>query len=307
MVLFTKDMRCKSLDFKYILVIIIVMVIILITDTTNFSEDIKMQFLYIFGRNHRAFLLSLIFLAFTLHTSTATADGHSPHSVSANVTLTSDYVYRGVTQTNEDPALQGGFDYAHQSGFYLGVWASSIEFQSGAEVPANLDTAPDFGSMEIDIYGGMSGSFQNGIGWDIGALYYLYPDQDEDGGNDYDFVEFYGSLSYEWDHEYSPSADVGVAYSPDYFGEDDTGIWVHGGLGFSTPMVDPYIQVGYLDVDGDKTTAGGYDYLYYAVGVSKTIDKLTFDLSWQDASDYDSCGDGDDLCEAIVFSVSSSF
>ena len=256
-----------------------------------------MQFLYIFGRSYKAFTSVLLFLAFIFHTSTVTADGHSPHSVSANVMLTSDYVYRGITQTNEDPALQGGFDYAHESGLYLGVWASSIEFRPEAEDP---------GSMEIDVYGGMSGSFQNGIGWDIGALYYLYPDQNEDVDGDYDFLEFYGSLSYEWDHEYSPSADVGIAYSPDFYGEDDTGIWVHGGLGFSTAMVDPYIQVGYQDVDGDKTTGadGGFDYLYYAVGVSKTIDILTFDLSWHDASDLSGC---DDACEAVVFSVSSSF
>ena len=285
-----------------------------------------MKFLSIFSRAHKASLGGLLFLLFTTYTPSVFAEAHTPHSFSANVTLTSDYVYRGITQTNEDPALQGGFDYSHESGFYLGVWASSLEFQSendfdgGLEVPATAITrhdtdptlrivdytTPDYGSIEIDIYGGMSGEFQNGLGWDVGALYYYYPEQDEDEGIDYDFLEVYGSLSYTWDTEYQPSADVGVAYSPDFYGEDDTGVWVHGGLGFSIPdMVDPYVQVGYQDVDGDKTTPEGFDYTYYAVGVSKTIDKLTFDLSWHDATD--ACDGDDDPCEAVVFSVSSSW
>ncbi|MDA0188827.1 MAG: TorF family putative porin, partial [Proteobacteria bacterium] len=49
----------------------------------------------------------------------------SPHSVTGNVTLASEYIYRGIGQTNREPAIQGGFDYAHSSGFYLGTWASS--------------------------------------------------------------------------------------------------------------------------------------------------------------------------------------
>ena len=272
-----------------------------------------MKFLFIFGRANKASLGGLLFLLFTTYTPSAFAEGHSPHSFSANVTLTSDYVYRGITQTNEDPALQGGFDYSHASGFYLGVWASSIEFQSESEteipVPAGANmvthTNQDFGSIEIDIYGGMSGEFQNGLGWDVGALYYYYPEQDEDAGGDYDFLELYGSLSYTWDTEYQPTADIGVAYTPDFYGEEDTGIWVHGGLGFSIPnMVDPYVQVGYQDVEGDPS-ADGFDYTYYAVGVSKSFDKFTFDLSWHDASD--ACDDDDDPCEAVVFSVSSSW
>ena len=258
-----------------------------------------MKFLSIFSRAYKASLGGLLFLLFTIHTPSVFADAHTPHSFSANVTLTSDYVYRGVTQTNEGPALQGGFDYSHASGFYLGVWASNLEFNGE-------DTTND-PSLEIDVYGGMSGEFQNGLGWDVGALYYIYPDQNEDTANDYDFLELYGSLSYTWDTEYQPTADIGVAYSPDFYGEDDTGIWVHGGLGFSIPdMVDPYVQVGYQDVDGDKST-DGFDYTYYAIGVSKTIDILTFDLSWQDSDSPVCDGGDDDFCEAVVFSISSSF
>ena len=256
-----------------------------------------MKFLSIFSRANKASLGGLLFLLFTTHAPSAFADGHSPHSLSANVTLTSDYVYRGISQTNEGPALQGGFDYSHESGFYLGVWASNLEFNG----PTDNDP-----SLEIDVYGGISGEFQNGIGWDVGALYYAYPDQNEDTANDYDFLEFYGSLSYAWD---AVEADIGVAYSADFYGENDEAIWWHGGLGIDMGMVNPYVQVGYQDVEGDKLTPNGFDYTYYAVGVSTSVDMLTFDLSWQDADDKacEAYGVGDDFCEAFVFSVSSSF
>ena len=260
-----------------------------------------MKFLSIFSRANKASLGGLLFLLFTTHAPSVFADGHSPHSFSANVTLTSDYVYRGISQTNENPALQGGLDYSYDSSypfdFYLGVWASNVEFNGGGDNAA---------SLEIDVYGGMKGELANGLGWDLGIMYYAYPDQNEDGGIDYDFYEFYGSLSYTWD---IATADIGVAYTTDFFGEDNEAIWWHGGLGLDMGIVNPYIQLGYQDVEGDRTTGDelGFDYTYYAVGVSTSVDVLTFDLSWQEA--YGDCNplvDGD-LCDSLVFSVSSSF
>lgn len=258
-----------------------------------------MKNFHIFCNKLNKTLLASVFSAvlFTLLPSTALAE-ESPHSFSGNVMLTSEYVYRGLAQTNEDPAIQGGFDYAHESGFYLGVWASNLEFGT---------TATNEPSIEIDIYGGVSGQFDNGLGWDLGVLYYIYPDQNADSGADYDFLEFYGSFNYEWDTDYKPTVEVGFAYSPDFFGEDDTGLWVHSGLGLTlADSFNVYANVGYQDVDGDKTTPEGFDYFYYAIGVSKSIDILTFDLAWHDATDYCESGDND-TCEALVFSVSSSW
>ena len=241
-------------------------------------------------------LFSFVLLAL-FPTYVASEESASPHSFSGNVTLASEYVYRGLTQTNEDPALQGGFDYSHESGFYLGVWASNLEFGS---------MATDQPSLEINVYGGVASEFANGIGWDLGALYYIYPDQNEDVDGDYDFLELYASLSYEWGTEYKPAATIGFAYSPDFYGEDDTGLWVHGGLGLTVADgFNVYANAGYQDVDGDKTTPEGFDYFTYTVGVSKTIDILTFDLAWHDATD--ACDGDNDPCEALVFSLSSSW
>jgi uncharacterized protein (TIGR02001 family) len=97
---------------------------------------------------------------------------------SANVGVTSNYVWRGVTQSEDSLAVFGGLDYAHDSGWYAGTWASSVSF------------ADDDG-VEVDLYGGYSGG--DAITYDVGFIYYLYPDYDE-----VDYGEMYGSVGWEW-------------------------------------------------------------------------------------------------------------
>lgn len=92
----------------------------------------------------------------------------SPHTVTANVGLASEYRYRGIGQTNARPALQGGVDYAHASGGYAGVWGSNVSWLSDAGGGAVSN------SVEIDVYGGYKGS-AGGIGYDLGLLQYWYP------------------------------------------------------------------------------------------------------------------------------------
>ena len=86
-----------------------------------------------------------------------------------NVALTSDYRYRGLSQSRLDPALQGGADYSHSpTGLYAGVWGSTIKWIKDA--PYNGDA-----NVEIDLYGGKKGEIAPGISYDVGGLYYLYP------------------------------------------------------------------------------------------------------------------------------------
>ena len=89
---------------------------------------------------------------------------------SANVGLSSNYVWRGVSQTADEIAVSGGFDYNAESGFYAGVWGSNVSFNG-----------EDGGGNEFDIYGGWANDM-----FDIGVLNYRYP-----GGNDLDFTELY--------------------------------------------------------------------------------------------------------------------
>ena len=121
----------------------------------------------------------------------------SPHTFTGNVGLFSQYVFRGISQTNEDPALQGGFDYSHASGFYLGTWASNISWLNDA--PAGVDPAYSSSSMEIDVYGGYRGAFgETGIGYDVGLLQYIYPGDRNPGITKADTLEAYAALTWSF-------------------------------------------------------------------------------------------------------------
>jgi uncharacterized protein (TIGR02001 family) len=102
--------------------------------------------------------------------------GAANAAVEANIGATSNYVWRGVTQTSDDATLQGGVDYSNEEGFSLGAWASDVKFADG---------------YELDIYGGYSAESASGIGYSVGFTQYLYPD----AATDIDFLEIYGSVS----------------------------------------------------------------------------------------------------------------
>lgn len=105
--------------------------------------------------------------------------------LSFNLSLTSDYRYRGISQTRLKPALQGGLDYAHASGFYVGAWASTIKWIKDAG--GNAD-------VELDLYGGYKTEVAPGLTLDVGGLQYVYArNQLHPSANTF---ELYGALSY---------------------------------------------------------------------------------------------------------------
>ena len=87
--------------------------------------------------------------------------------VSGSVALTSDYIFRGISQNNQEPALQAGVEYAADSGFYVGSWGSNVSWLSDTPVVDN-DIS---NSVELDFYGGYRGKFNDTVGFDVGALY----------------------------------------------------------------------------------------------------------------------------------------
>jgi uncharacterized protein (TIGR02001 family) len=152
----------------------------------------------------------------------AAAAAQSPASpVTGNLSLVSDYRFRGVSQTYLGPAIQGGFDYAHPTGIYLGNWNSSVSsavFTGGS-------------GIEMDFYGGWKKSFGD-IGVDVGAIYYWYPNAEcnqnnacpTSGSAKFDNFEIYGGVSWKW-----ASAKLFYALS-DYFGlanEQAAGYWTN--------------------------------------------------------------------------------
>lgn len=187
--------------------------------------------------------------------------------VVGNVALTTDYVWRGITQALEDPAIQGGFDYAAENGIYLGVWGSNVDF-GGAE------------SLELDIYGGWAKEFENGIGIDFGFIEYTY--HGGSGAGDSDFTEYYAGASY---------AGFGVTY---YVGDEfDDNLEVSYGYDFD--------KVSLGVVYGDYDT-----YNYYSASISTEYAGLGFDLTFHD-NDIDALGDSavEDLLDSrLVFTIS---
>lgn len=118
------------------------------------------------------------------------AAAESPHTVSVNLGIASEYKFRGISQTNGDPAVQGGIDYSHASGIYLGTWASNVSWLSDAGGGAISN------SIEMDFYGGYKGTV-GGIGYDVGVLRYYYPGSYPAGTTSPNTTELYVAGSWQ--------------------------------------------------------------------------------------------------------------
>jgi len=209
----------------------------------------------------------------------AMAAEESPHKLSANVTLTSDYIFRGITQTGGDPAIQGGFDYTHSSGFYLGTWASNVgwieDFQGYTK-----------GNVEIDLYGGFRGNIgKSDFTFDVGAIQYWYPGDKPAGIPDADTSEIYGAVGWKW---------FTVKYSY-YLSDEVFGIPSNGGdylaVSGSLPVGETGLTLGasWGTFNFDDTPAADYDdwsvSATYDMGkVSKVTEGVTVGLKYTDTN-----------------------
>lgn len=114
----------------------------------------------------------------------------SPITVTGSVSLTTDYRFRGLSQSNKDFAAQSSININHESGLYGGTWVSTLDDQK---------SLPGYGDAEVDLYAGYTKTLANGLGFDVGMLYYFYVDAPNKFGgadNDTDFFEPYASVNY---------------------------------------------------------------------------------------------------------------
>jgi len=219
--------------------------------------------------------------------------------LSANVALTTDYVFRGFSQTDEGPAIQGGFD-ASYGAFYAGVWASNLDFGAA---PVGTGDAAD---IEIDWYGGFKHSIRN-IEFDLGVIYYSYPNAADLPGAELDFVE----LKFGW--SYTLFKDLGVSttlyYSPEYTGEIGDNFVLETSL--EKPLGRGFSLSGTLGNQWGDEGDGGFDYTYWNVGVSKSFyqDKFSLDVRYWDTADVAGCSTASPFqCDSrVVGTLSSSF
>jgi len=117
----------------------------------------------------------------TLLSTVVSNNAFAVEGLSANVAATSNYLWRGLEQTGGDAAVSGGIDYAANSGFYVGTWASTANWADGM-------------TYELDLYGGFSNAINDDLSYDVGFIYFAYPDETS---GDADFSEIYGSISYK--------------------------------------------------------------------------------------------------------------
>jgi uncharacterized protein (TIGR02001 family) len=116
-------------------------------------------------------------ISVAIATTALMMSAQSHAELSANIGVTNNYLWRGLTQSTNEPAVQGGIDYSHESGLYIGTWASNVQYESD-----------DVYSYEHDMYIGFSGEAGE-LSYDIGYLYYNY-----DSDAEFDFGEVYGSI-----------------------------------------------------------------------------------------------------------------
>lgn len=166
------------------------------------------------------------------------AQAQAAPEVAFNIGVVSDYVFRGASQSNEDPALQGGVDATFGNGFYAGTWASMVDFGDGTDA-------------EVDLYGGYR-TEAAGYALDFGVVGYLYVN--EPGPADYNYVEFKAAAS----RAVGP-ATLGavVYYSPDFYGADDEATYLEANAAFA--LAEKWSLSGavghqWLDVNDDYTT-----------------------------------------------------
>ena len=215
------------------------------------------------------------------------AAAHAEITTSGSVAFTSDYKYRGISQTSGGPAVQGGLTASHDSGLYFAVWGSSINFtDSGLEIDPSIGYT--FSSGDVT--------------YDVGVLYYGYPSANDP--DELNFTEFYGSVAFG-------GAKVGLAYTPDYTGAFEDHIYAYvsygteiGGFGLSTSL-------GYnklLD-SKDSFIAGKDDdnYIDYKIGVSKEIAGLAVEVAYIGSDLKKSDWGNNDVEGKVIATVSKAF
>jgi uncharacterized protein (TIGR02001 family) len=203
---------------------------------------------------HKSKLLAAILG--TLIAAPALADEASP--MTASVSLVSNYLYRGISQTGNNPALQGGFDYADPSGIYAGVWGSNISWLSDFGTTNNA-------SLEMDTYLGYKADFAEDFNYDLGFLRYNYPGKVTAGNISANTNEVYVGAGYKWlAFKYSRSLS-------NLFGARDSKGSTYLEIGASYTAEDAGITFGAHY--GDQTVAhdSAASYRDYNVKVSKEL------------------------------------
>jgi len=181
--------------------------------------------------------------------------------LSGNVTLTTEYIYRGQALSDGNPAIQAGIDYDHDSGFFAGAWASTVDLPN----PTGRRDA------ELDYYAGYHYAPESPLSTSVSLVRYTYPGQT--GAIDYNYTE--ALVVVAWDDRYS----IELGYTNSLYGFDAMGR--HAELRGDWPLRNGWVVgagLGYNDI----ADVGTSSYSYWDLGVSARFSRLTVDLRWYD-------------------------
>ncbi len=213
------------------------------------------------------------------------AHAQGPHTFSWTAALTSDYAFRGVSQTGEDPAFQASFDYTHESGFYAGIWGSGVDF--GPRTP----------NVEIDTYIGFTLPIAEALQGDVQLIRYNYL-----GGNEsaFEYSELIGKLT--WNETITGT----IGWSNDVFNSGETGIYygISATYGWESGT-SVYGGVGYYDLDDVYDNAEGYT--DWNLGVSQTFGSFEVSLTYVDTDNDGNALFGDLAGNRVIAAAKVSF
>ncbi len=206
--------------------------------------------------------------------------------VSGNVTLVSDYSFRGWSQTSRDPAIQGGLDVVFESGVSIGTWGSNVNY--------GASDAGDVASMEWDLYVGWSGEVSDGIELGLQGIHFQYP-----GDTDLNYQEAAISLSFG-------DISLGVNYSPSYLGvSGETFFYPSASYSYAlTAEISLDFSVGLNIAKSDDFFGDSNEYIDYSAAASLPLGGVNFGLGIFGTNLSDEAGCGRDCEGRVILSLS---
>ena len=213
--------------------------------------------------------------------------------VSGNIALTTDYKFRGISQSDSAPSVQGGFDIAFDNGAYIGTWGAAVDFDCAIDTCGGLN-----GGIELDYYAGFASDISDSISFDIGYIYYDYP---QDEGLLGDYGEIYGSLSFG-------DFGIGMNYSDEYWGE--TGKFTYTYATYSMALSESValdLLVGSGDYDEAGYLDGATEHMNWSVALSTSAGGLDFAITYEDTDlDKEDAYGYDWADAALILSIGKS-
>jgi uncharacterized protein (TIGR02001 family) len=224
--------------------------------------------------------------AFCVIASALTGVSHASAEWSGHVALTSEYIYRGLSWSDGNPALQAGVDYEHDGGFFGGLWASSVDLSNNT---GRRD-------IELDYYAGYHFPSESAFAVSAALVLYTYPD---DSGNfDYDYAEALLTASF------ADNYSLEIGYTDDAYGFGTSSHHVEVRGNWDTPA-GWVVSAGLGSNDlGDRAPSS---YFYWDVGASARFSRLTLDLRWFDNESEEGIVDRLGAGSKIVGTLSVAF